>query len=220
MAAQAGHTAAGASKANTEQPITQETRNTRANWPIWMKQLPYWEIKKDDNFTLIPPEQLAEITAGEEPEAIRRIQDDIKFLEEELLRLFKERDYEAKVMQNQYRLYQICYMVLAALATLFGSLLAISIDSAKGLVPWLAFAETIVALFTTYLATISGREAPLQKWLINRHKAEILRREYFRYILNLEPYEGLNSLERRRLLSRRAAEINLHGTIDPKATGS
>lgn len=201
---------------SSEQPITQERRRGREHWPVWMRQFPYWEIKKPENFELIDPEKLERLLAHENPEAVARIKDDIAFMDHELLRLFRERDYEAKFNQNKYRLFQIGYMLLAALATLFGSLLALSMDSARGLVPWFALAETIVALLTTYLATISGRESPLQKWLVNRHKAEILRREYFRYLMNLKPYDGLNSLERRRTLSRRAAQINLTGNIDPQ----
>jgi hypothetical protein len=187
-----------------DQPVTQEKRTGRQNWSVWMQQLPYPTIKKpdpDNPFQLVDQTQLAGILASAEPAAVERIQEDIKFLDYELLRLFRDRDYDAKYNQNRYRLYQIGYMLLAALATLFGSLLALSIHSSPELVPVFSLAETVVALFTTYLSSISGRESPLQQWLQNRHKAEALRREYFRYLLNLPPYDGLDSILRRRTLS-------------------
>jgi hypothetical protein len=63
-------------------------------------------------------------------------------------------------------------------------------------------------LMTTYLASVSGREAPLPIWLENRRRAEHLRRDYFRYLMNLTPYDNLEGYDRRRLLSMRAANIN------------
>jgi hypothetical protein len=198
------------------EPVTQGSQMQRKNWPIWMQQFPYGSIKKpDDTFQLIDPATLQTLLANENPEAVKRIQDDIAFLDYELLRLFRERDYEAKANQNRYRLYQIGYMLLAALATLFGSLLALSIQNSPEIVPVFSFLEFTTALGTTYLSTISGRDAPLQKWLTNRHKAEALRREYFRYLLNLAPYDGLDAIKRRRTLSQRAASFNLTGTIEP-----
>jgi hypothetical protein len=65
-----------------------------------------------------------------------------------------------------------------------------------------------VALLATFLATISGRESPLPIWLNNRRRAEQLRREYFRYLMNLPPYDSIEGYQRQMAASRRAADIN------------
>jgi hypothetical protein len=194
-----------------EQPITQEKKGFRQSWPIWAQQLPrIWFPPPDEAFQLISSEKLNEVLtgSGSDPESIKRLDEELKFLDHELLRLFRDRDYEAKYQQNRYRIYQLMYMVLAAVATIIGSLLALALSAQPDLVPWLAFGETFVALMTTYLASVSGREAPLPIWLENRRRAEHLRREYFRYLMNLTPYDNLDGYDRRRLLSLRAANIN------------
>jgi hypothetical protein len=131
------------------------------------------------------------------------------FLDHELLRLFRERDHLAKLQQNRYRLYQIWFLVLAATAAMFGSFqaLALSVNS-RWMLVW-SFMETLVALLSVFLATISGREPPLPIWLSNRRRAEQLRREYFRYLMNLSPYDEIpNEQDRQLRLSENAANIN------------
>jgi len=192
-------------------PVTQEGKAFRKNWPSWLKQMPRLNFPPlSEDFELIERKQLIgvlkEIKADQA--AVKRVVDDLKYLDSELMRLFRERDYEAKSQQNRYRLYQILYMVLAALATLIGALIALFLEIRPSLVPLLALGETFVALITTYLATISGREPPLPLWLENRRRAETLRREYFRYLANVEPYDEVDGYEREMLVSRRAAEIN------------
>jgi hypothetical protein len=59
-----------------------------------------------------------------------------------------------------------------------------------------------------FLATISGRSAPLPNWLNNRRRAEHLRREYFRFLMHLPPYDEPVVYKRQELLSERAADIN------------
>jgi heme exporter protein D len=139
---------------------------------------------------------------------LKRLQEDIDFLDHELLRLFRQRDFEASLNQNRYRLFQIRFMLLAAIATVIGALQGLALGNNNALVPWLAFAETVVALVVTYQATISGRESPLPLWLQNRRRAEYLRREYFRYLMDLPPYDTVEGYERKLLLSTRAANIN------------
>jgi hypothetical protein len=196
-------------QSQSDQPVAQGNKDFRKGWPIWMKQLPLWEFPSPDpTFQLINQEQLQAILKDADEVAKARIQDDIAFLDHELMRLFRERDYDAKFQQNRYRMYQIGYMVLSAAATVVGAFLALALDDNPGLVPYLGFIETVIALMTTYLATISGREAPLPLWLTNRRKAEHLRREYFRYLMDLSPYDELEGYERRRRLSLRAADIN------------
>jgi hypothetical protein len=199
------------SSSKINQPVTQEKQGFREGWPAWVKQLPQIRFSKpDETFQLINPQALDELLkkSNADPENVTRIKEDIGFLDHELLRLFRERDYNAKYQQNRYRMYQLMYMVLAAVATVIGSIIALELRSNPGSVPWWAFAETCVALVTTYLASVSGREPPLSLWLENRRRAEALRREYFRFLMNLEPYEGLEAYERRRQLALRAANIN------------
>lgn len=189
--------------------VTQEKTGFRQNWPVWLRQMPQMTFPPPDpNFVIIKQEDVERILVGKDAKAIQQIKDDIAFLDKELVRLFRDRDYEAKYQQNRYRVIQIAYMTLATVATLIGSVLALMLNTAPNLVPWLAFAETIIALLTTYIATVSGREPPLPLWLENRRKAEHLRREYFRYLMNLEPYDELDGFRRRQTLSERAANIN------------
>lgn len=191
---------------------TQALRDSRKNWPTWMKFLPVWNFQPAKpilNAPLIPPQQLEEILTQADPDTAKQIREDIHFLEHELLRLFRQRDHMAKKQQNQYRLYQILFLILAAVATTLGSFQALSrAESDPRALAFWAFLETVVALMSVFLATISGREPPLPRWLTNRRRAEQLRREYFRYLMNLSPYDTLDSIDRRLKLSERAADIN------------
>lgn len=191
-----------------EDLVSQGSKNFRSNMPEWIKQLPRFRFKVDNpNFQLIDPLQLEEILKSADPEAVLRIKEDMEYLDKDLLRLFRELDFEAKLQQNRYRLYQLGYILMATAATLVGSILAIALQSRRDLVPFLGFLETLIALATTFLATISGREQPLPLYLSNRQRAEHLRREYFRYLMDLPPYVTLDGYERRRTLAVRAAKM-------------
>jgi hypothetical protein len=203
-------------------PITQEKKGFRHNWPEWIRQLPMRKFPPPKpDFQLIDQQQLNEVlnSVKADPEAGKRIEDDMKFLDHELLRLFRERDYEAKYQQNRYRMYQISYMLLATAATMIGSLLAVTLRGAPQWAPWFGFAETVIALAATFLAALSGRESPLPRWIDNRRRAEQLRREYFRFLMDLPPYDNLTGFERRKSLSLRAAQINRGTPADSNTTG-
>jgi hypothetical protein len=190
------------------QPVSQEKKGFRQGWPVWLRQMPRLSFPPlNENFQLIDPAALEEVLSQADTAAAERIRRDMRHMDGELLRLFRRLDYEAKAQQNRYRVYQITYLLLAALATLIGSIMALATDNAD-LLAVLAFGETLVALLTTYLATISGREPPLPLWMQNRRRAEHMRREYFRYLCNLEPYDTVQGYEREMLLSKRAADIN------------
>lgn len=198
--------------------ISQARSSFRDRLPLWMRQLPYLRFpRKRDHFRLIEPEDLIKKLPDASPEAIERIKVDIEFLDHELMRLFSERDYRASKEQNRYRQYQIGYMLLAATAGIIGSLQALTLTNSPEWAAVFAFMETVVAAFVTFLATISGREQPLPLWLMNRRRAESLRREYFRYLLNLPPYDEVKGFHRRQLLSTRAADIN-RGVFPEKST--
>ncbi len=200
----------GGPPAQAKAAATQGKAGFRKNLPEWIRQLPRlnFDAAPNSGFELINRAKLREALKNEDPDSLRKIEEDLDFLDHELMRLFRDRDFEASKQQNRYRLYQLGFMGLATLATLFGSLLAVALDKSPNLVPLLAFGETVVALFTTYLATISGREAPLPLWLSNRRRAEHMRREYFRYLMDLPPYDSVSGYSRRYLLSKRAADIN------------
>lgn len=202
-------------------PITQAKRDFRKNWPEWMRQLPQIRFPEpNENFQLIDSERLAAQVSQVDAEARKRLEDDLQYLDRELLRLFRERDYQAKFQQNRYRTYQIAYMLLATAATLAGSLLAVSLRSAPNTAPLWGFIETLIALLATFLAALSSRDAPLPKWIENRRIAEQLRREYYRYLMDLPPYDLLEGYNRRKTLSLRAAQINRGNPADAVHTQS
>lgn len=208
--ADTSRTSRAASLARVAQPITQAARGGwRALMPAFVQELPYLRFPSAPNpqFRLIEQKHIDAIKSLY-PEATARIEADIAFMEYELLRLFVERDYEAKINQNRYRVYQLLFLTLATVATLIGSFQALALNSSPEWLPIWAFLETIVALLATFLATVSGREPPLPRWLDNRRRAEQLRREYFRFLMNLPPYDSLTGYKRQVELSRRAADIN------------
>lgn len=200
-----------------EEPSTQGKSGFRNNWPVWARELPQFPRfnppEPDPNYQLIDSQKLREVLSGFDEEIVKKIEADIQFMDYELLRLFRERDHEAKLQQNRYRLFQIIFIGLAAVATMIGAIQALMLNNNPGVVPIFSFLETVVALLATFLATISGREAPLPIWLANRRRAEQLRREHFRFLVNLPPYDGQDGFQRRTLLSKRAADINRG--IDP-----
>lgn len=193
----------------TSAPVSQGKTGFRKNWPEWMRQLPQIRFPPPKpDFQLLDPAQLNALLEKANPDVRARLETDLKYLEGELLRMFRERDYEAKFQQNRYRLYQIAYMSLATAATLAGSLLAVSLRDAPATAPLWGFIETLIALLATFLSALSSREPPLPLWIENRRISEQLRREYFRFLMDLEPYDALDGYMRRRTLSMRAAHIN------------
>ena len=197
--------------AQVDEPSTQGETGFRQSRPAWFRDLPQFPNfnppEPDQKYQLIEGKKLREVLKGFDEDVIKKIEEDIQFMDYELLRLFRERDHEAKLQQNRYRLFQIFFIGLAAIATMIGSIQALMLNNNPGIVPFFAFLETVVALMATFLATISGREAPLPIWLANRRRAEHLRREYFRFLVNLPPYDSQEGFQRRTLLSKRAADI-------------
>jgi hypothetical protein len=194
----------------TRKPTTQGPTNFRGGLPEWIKELPQWTFqppKPDLSKKLIDPDQLRDLLK-DYPDELAKIEEDMAFMDHELLRLFLQRDHEAKYQQNRYRLYQISYLILSAVAAAFGAAQALALAGAPDSVPVWSSAETIVALLVIFLATISGRSAPLPNWLNNRRRAEHLRREYFRFLMHLPPYDEPVVYKRQELLSERAADIN------------
>ena len=197
---------------DTHQPSTQGRLNFRKRLPVWVQELPqfgkFQPEEPDPNYRLLEKEKLAEVLT-DIPESIKQeIYEDIDFMDYELLRLFRQRDYSAKYNQNRYRRLQINFLFLAVAATLIGSLQVITLSSIPEIMPLFAFLETVIALLTAFLAAVGGREPPQELWLTNRRRAEQLRREYFRFITRMPPYDEVQGYQRRMLLSQRAADIN------------
>jgi len=194
------------------EPIHQGEQNFRGSLPEWMRQLPRIQFPPmDENFQLIDKKKLEHMLAESTPEVAQRIREDIDHLDRELLHLFRERDYQASYHQNRYRLYQVLYILLAAAASMVGAGMALALNSAPHIIPALAILEVLIAAGTTYLATVGSRPPPLATWLENRRRAEYLRREYFRYLSNLSPYDQQKGYLREMLLAKRAARINQGG---------
>lgn len=204
----------------SRKPNTQGKPPNRANWPEWMQDLPQLKFRPETPDVIAPlvdMDELEELLRNADPASAERIRNDVRFLEYELLRLFRQRDHTAKKQQNRYRKYQLSYIGLATIATLIGGLQAIALSNSPNTIAIWAFAETVIALIATFLATIGGRETPLPLWITNRRRAEQLRREYFRFLANLPPYDAVEGYRRSMLLSRRAAEIN-RGDIPQEPT--
>jgi hypothetical protein len=170
----------------------------------------------DENYHLLSREDIKQIASEMKlsPEVLGSFEENLNFLEKEIEPMFRERDYEASKARNNYQLTQLGFVILSILAALIGSFILLSVNDAPDITPYLAFGETVVALLITYLATISGRTAPMAAWYSNRRRAEQLRREYFRFLMHVEPYSNYDGFQRRRLLSRRAADINRGLDID------
>ncbi len=195
-------------------PTSQGENIADENWSWWraLPKLDFKPHKPDPNYQLIDQSKLETMfkdkgVAPDSQEAVR-IKADLNFLNDELMRLYRDRDHNAALQQNRYRFYQIGFMFLAMLAAVLGSLQSLALASYPRLMPFIALLETIVALGAVYLATISGREPPLPLWLRDRRRSEQMRREYFRFLLNLAPYDGLDIVARQQTLSTRVADIN------------
>ncbi len=201
-----------ADKQDTPAPSTQGKKDFRKRLPVWVQEMPQFGSFKpsepDPNYHLLNKADLEEALKDCPQAARQEIFDDMDFMEYELLRLFRERDYYAKYNQNRYRRLQINFLILAVLATLIGSLQVIALNNSPEWMPVFAFGETLIALFTAFLAALGGREPPQELWLSNRRRAEQLRREYFRFLTHMPPYDEVTGYRRRMLLSKRSADIN------------
>ncbi|MEM9950086.1 MAG: DUF4231 domain-containing protein [Chloroflexota bacterium] len=200
----------------TQQPKTAGTVPKRQSMrPEWWRQFPKWNFadKPDETFQLISESDLQELIKEKgfdaNSPAVQRLKEDMDVLNEELMPLFLKVDYRAKRNQNQYRQYQVNYFLLATAATVIGSFQVAALQVAQEWILVLGLLETVIALLTTYIATRRGNRQPLPEWLEKRRHAEQLRREYFRFLTDAEPYNLIDGAKRARLLGLRAGAINL-----------
>lgn len=120
------------------------------------------------------------------------LEDDFKKLNGILIPVFQKIDEQALKLQNQFRLWQVIFILGGALATILGALQA-TFSSA----PWLGIVEAILAVILT---TVTGtvRQLKLQeKYFQFRLKAEVLRREYFLFLGRVAPYDQDESRAKR-----------------------
>ncbi len=205
-------------------PASQGGSFFRRHLPVWLREMPRYgpfrPAQPDPRFRLLDPDQLEQVLQGV-PEVVRQeIYEDVDYLEYEVLRLFRERDHRAKMQQNRYRRQQINFLLLAILSTLVGSLQLIALSNQPEQMPVFAFIETFISLLTAFLAAVGGRVPPQEQWLLNRRRAEELRREYFRFLTRVPPYDEIGGYQRRMLLAQRAAEINRGLQPRDAATGA
>ena len=114
-------------KEDAPAPITQGRMDFRKRLPVWIQEMPQFG-KFRTRRARSELQASEERGSGERPE--RRPRDHSKrnlstimdFMDYELLRLFRQRDYTAKYNQNRYRRQQIYFLILAVAATLVGSL--------------------------------------------------------------------------------------------------
>lgn len=198
----------------TQEPTSQASkvrRPIRAAMPIWIQELPIWGLPPSSaDYDLVTDAQLQAVLDEvhiSDPQVRARLDEDLKLLRSDLLDLFRQNDREAVLQQYHYRRSQFFYILLAFAATVLGSLQAVVLNGQPELVPVLAFLETAIALLAAYVATVNNRN-PFDRWLKFRRRGEELRREYFRYLMNLPPYNQLSGYEREVKLSQRAASIN------------
>jgi Protein of unknown function (DUF4231) len=207
--------------------VSQEPRQKIPLLPEFVRQLPRIRFTRPNpRWQLISETELTDYLSQHnvDQKVIDELTDDIKDIDYEVMRLFRERDYEASEQQNRYRTYQLSYMLLATVATFLGSLQAVLFANDPGYVPILALLQTVIAGLTTFLSFISTRESPLPRWMEARRRAEFLRREYFRYLLDLPPYDtfdqtDLGRANRKMKLGTRAADVNA-GTYPVEPDGS
>ena len=76
-----------------KKPITQGRPGIRDRLPdssfAWFKQLPTFRLRSTADFQLIPQEELNALLVGVSPAVAQRICDDIQFMEQDLLRMFR-----------------------------------------------------------------------------------------------------------------------------------
>jgi hypothetical protein len=133
------------------------------------------------------------------------LQPDFDVLEAELLPTFYELDENALRAQNDFRLGQLLIIVGSTVATALGAVQA----ALGGGITEIGVAEALVAgALAAIVAFVRGREAQ-KEYFTARLKAERLRGEYFFFLGRVTPYDIDDDEERRLLLHRRVAQIEV-----------
>ncbi|MGB7339299.1 MAG: DUF4231 domain-containing protein [Phototrophicaceae bacterium] len=197
-----------------QQPKTMGEERVKESRFEWFRQFPSFNFPSEPrkDFVLLKESDVKELLddydIGYDTPAAQRVWEDIDVLNEELMPIFRERDHVAKREQNRYRLYQLSFLFLATAATAIGSFQVWALQSAQEMILVFGLFETFIALLTVFVSTLMGNRQPLGEWLENRRLTEQLRREYYRFLTDTEPYDLLDGVDRKKRLARRAAAIN------------
>lgn len=197
-----------------QQPKTMGNERTKESRFEWFRQFPSFNFPSSprQEFVLLNDADVKSLLdaydIAHDAPAAQRVWDDMTVLNEELMPIFRERDHVAKREQNRYRLYQLSFLLLATAATAIGSFQVWALQSAQEMILVFGLFETFIALLTVFVSTLMGNRQPLGEWLENRRLAEQLRREYYRFLTDSQPYDLLEGTDRKKRLARRAAAIN------------
>lgn len=164
--------------------------------PTFLARLPRLRWRPGEREPLVRPDVR---TAAPE------LEPDFEILDAELVPTFHELDEGALRAQNDFRLGQVLVILGGALATALGAVQA----ALGGGVTEIGVAEAIVAgILAAVVAYVRGRQAQ-RAYFTGRLKAERLRGEYFFFLGRVAPYAVEDGAERRRILRRRVAEIDV-----------
>lgn len=191
----------------------------RRNLPEWVRMLPRIRFRQQNlDFQLINKHILQQLLKDVRPDIVWRVSEDVEFAETELLRLFRQRDFNAAYHLNRFHLTELLAVILVLTLVIIGSftLWTTITNPAMGVV--LAFVSTVITLLLVYLLAVRGQEPAYPIYMSNRIRAEFLRREYFRYLIGLPPYHLSNEgVERKRTFAMRVADMN-RGSIEADAS--
>jgi hypothetical protein len=187
-------------------------------WDLLLQELPVRKYRPGRDRTLIDDTQVRKLLATLDETNAASIQDDINTLNQEILPKYHINSRASKENKDRYLRYQVSYAVLAAGSILLASFQALLIGNDQhGLMFITGIIQASLASLLYYLALVSRRDNPLQKWVDNRRRTEGLRQEYFTYLLRLPPYDvDLNTHKRRGLLKSRAFAIHTFGKLPNK----
>ncbi|MBK8024700.1 MAG: DUF4231 domain-containing protein [Chloroflexi bacterium] len=199
-----------AADAAAEEPVMQRVTYPGRRGPEWLRSLPYFRFASEPspNFQLIDPQALARVLRDVRPDIADAIRKELAFMEPEILRLFRERDFFAKQKLNRYILFELVVVLLVIGLVVVGSLRLWTTLTGGALSALLGVVAVIIALIAIFVSTVRGREAAYPQYMMHRSRAEFLRREYFRYLLNLPPYTMDRGIEKMQTLALLAANLN------------
>jgi hypothetical protein len=145
--------------------------------PAFLTQRPRLMWRPGERRPLVSAEQRATAPA---------LADDFTALDDILLPVFHRLDEDALRSQNSFRLGQVVIILGGSLATALASVQA----ALGGGVTALGVAGALVSgALAAVVSYVRAREAQ-KEYLTARLKAERLRREYFRYLGRLAPYDA------------------------------
>lgn len=116
----------------------------------------------------------------------RDVETTINFLNEQLIPIFYEQDYEAGRFQNAYYLYQWTLTFLAWVSALASFALIGFFSQAIWIGAFLGVLSILIAGITAL--TQNGKQQV--EWYLHRRRAEQLRREYFACLLHMAPHDN------------------------------